>query len=226
MNGGEVVTAVNGAVDTLTTSLVGKAPTSHQHSGVYASSSHTHTAGQITGIGDSFSALGHKHLVSDITDIAGLLVNINDSTMTFDVSGVSGEYSFLNISNILFSGGTIGGVQPSFLHFEYSVTWNHGGSPTQVDSGRSTSSQMQFFKPQRSWVGWGSSGLIDVKISITAYNPFTSSSVSKTVSIDDVAKNEYYKITVEDLVTELVKDPHDPNSFIGVLKSQIQADLV
>ena len=192
----------------ISTQLAGKANTAH-----------IHTVSDVSGIADEFAPLEHTHSWADITDMQDLLVDV--SLETFDIS-ITGH---TDIAPHIYATVEL----PEGVHFLFSIEWtaefSNTGMGTHGVSGTSQAFTFMIPKPDEEWTGWINNEC-KLTVSIKVTNVLNSTQATRNKQFENISKYVAYKITLNDLVTELKKLPDDPDSFIGLLKSRVAAEIL
>lgn len=188
-----------------------------------AAFSHQHPYSDILNADGKFMPKAHTHDLSDINNITGLFTDISDASVELIVGCKTAQYSYLDIDIEITPSGSQ--VQPPFVFIDYVFTVGDSAHEL-IKSGRVQSLGWNIPKPVNSWKGWDSNGFCTGKLEISIQNPFSSSQITLPFIIADIKKHSYNEISLNDLVAQLKSNPSDPNSFISLLKSKLQEDLL
>lgn len=208
LNDNKTTSANTWTASKISTQLAGKANTAH-----------IHTVSDVSNISNTFAPIEHTHSWEDITDMSDLLVDVSEETFGISITGHT------DIAPHIYATVEL----PEGLHFLFSIEWeaSFGNSSQQSFGMMGTSQALTFLinKPEDEWTGWVD-GKCSVKISITIRNVLNNTSLFKEKDFSDISKYTTHKITIEDLVVELKKNPDDPGSFINILKTRIADDVL
>ena len=186
-----------------------------------ANSTHEHQYSDIKNADYKFLPKAHTHNLTDINNISGLFTEITDAEVSITPRSRDAYFSHLLVDMII---TPVTGTTPPFVNGTFTLTYLCIGN-NYVVNGSFVGNTITAEKPPKAWVGWVN-GKCTASLTATIKNPFSSTEVTFTLGIVDIYRMNYTDIPLDDLVTELIRDPSSPTSFISVLVSRIQESLL